>query len=183
MGGALGLVTWGAGAVGGAGAGVFVGILIVAPWWCLQVYGASLSAPRGQRDTLAVVMQRAHDLRYLGGLFLVTAAADLFIIAANPEYRLTVFCARPDGLPGLLAKTQSPLLHTAIGYGFLKIRRWALLLYMAYAAYGLLNATSNTACFGYGRIRTAFLLSLAAFTIYVWRRRACFGPARARATP
>ncbi len=183
VGGVLGLITWGAGYFGGIGAGFFIGLLIVVPWWCLQAYGASLPTPCGQVDTLKIVWRRAHDLRYLGGLFLVTAVTDLSIILANPDYSLTVFCAKPGGMPGFIAKAQSPLLHVAIGYGFLTLRPWALALYMVYAGYGLLNATANTACFGYGRIRTVFVLSLAAFTVYVWWRRACFQPVRSRSTP
>ncbi|MER3425211.1 MAG: hypothetical protein C4293_20290, partial [Nitrospiraceae bacterium] len=69
---------------------------------------------------------------------------------------------------------QSPTLHVLIGYGFLRLRRWSLLLYMAYAAFGLLNATANFACFGYGRVRTVFLLTLIAFTAYVLWRQRCF---------
>jgi hypothetical protein len=47
-------------------------------------------------------------------------------------------------------------------------------LYLVYAAFGVINALANFACFGYGRIRTVFLISLLAFTAYViWRRR-CF---------
>jgi hypothetical protein len=71
----------------------------------------------------------------------------------------------------VLAKAQSPTLHTFIGYGFLKLRRWSLLLYLIYAAFGLLNATVNFACLGYGRVRTVFLMTLLVFTAYVvWRR-------------
>ena len=139
-----------------------------------------MPTPLGQRNTLKIVWRRAHDLRYLGGLFLVTAVADMSIIVANPDYSLAVFCAKPTGIPGFIAKAQSPLLHVAIGYGFLMLRPWALILYMVYAGYGLLNATANLACFGYGRIRTVFLLSLVAFTLYVWWRRSCFQPVPSR---
>jgi len=182
-GGVLGIITWGARHVGGVGAGWFVGLLIILPWWCLQAYGASLPVPRSQGDTLKIAWHRAHDLRYLGGLFLVTAVADLAIIVANPDYSLAVFCSRPTGIPGLIAKAQSPLLHVAIGYGFLTLRPWAFVLYMVYAGYGLLNATTNFACFGYGHIRTVFTLSLVAFTVYVFWRRACFRDTRSCPTP
>lgn len=109
-----------------------------------------------------------------GGAFLLTAVTDLYIILARPDYALTIFCLKPLGLWGMLAKAQSPTLHLLIGYGFLSLRRWGLMLYLAYAAFGMTNASANYACFGYGRIRTVFLLSLIAFTLYiVWRRR-CF---------
>ncbi len=173
-GGLLGTLAWGLGAVMGTGAGFFFAMLILLPWWCLQAYEAYLPAPQGQLHALRTAWNRAHDIRYLGGLFLFTALTDLYIIVANPEYSLTVFCAKPTGLPGIMAKAQSPALHVAIGYGFLKLRRWSFFVYLAYAGFGLLNATANFACFGYGRIRTVFFISLMAFTAYVIWRRDCF---------
>lgn len=171
VGGLLGGITWALGAVGGAG--LFFGMLIILPWWCLQAYQAYLPTPPGQLDTLRIAWKRAHDMRFLGGLFLWTALMDLYIIVANPEYHLSVFCTKPTGIPGLLFKAQSPALHIAIGYGFLKLRRWALFVFLAYAGFGILNATTNFACFGFGRIRTVFFISLLAFTAYVIWRRDC----------
>jgi hypothetical protein len=156
---------------------IFLAMLAVLPIWALQSYAAwplSEGKPIGLAAAWSMIWRRALDIRYLGALFLLTAATDLYIIVANPEYALTIFCAKPRGLIGVLAKAQSPTLHVLIGYGFLRLRRWALLLYLAYAGFGLLNATVNYACLGYGRVRTAFLITLIAFTIYViWRRR-CF---------
>ena len=151
----------------GGGAAVLFLMLLVLPWWAIQSYDAWLTAQSseaGLGQTLKVIWVRAHDVRYLGALFLLTALTDLYIIVANPGYSLTVFCTKPAGLLGALAKAQSPTLHTLIGYGFLRLRRWSLLLYLAYAAFGLLNGTANYACFGYGRVRTVFLVTLIAFT-------------------
>jgi len=172
-GGFLGVITWVFGSIGGPGAGWFFAMLVILPWWCLQAYEAYLPTPPGQRHTLKIAWNRAHDIRYLGGLFLLTALTDLYLIVVNPEYSLTVFCAKPTGIPGFFAKAQSPAFHVAIGYGFLKLRRWALFVYLAYASLGLLNATANFACFGFGRIRTVFFISLLAFTAYVIWRRGC----------
>jgi hypothetical protein len=161
----------------GPSAAIFVLMLLVLPWWALQSYAAGLPAPPGPLgllQTLRIVWARAHDIRYLGALFFLTALTDLYIIVANPEYSLTIFCSKPGGVLGVLAKAQSPMLHTLIGYGFMRLRRWALFLYLAYAAFGLLNATANYACFGYGRVRTVFLVTLIGFTLYVLRRRRCF---------
>lgn len=172
---------WEVGRVGGAGAAMLCFMLLGLPWWVFQSYDAWLPPPsaghRSFRETWRLVWQHAHDIRYLGLLFLLTAATDFYIIAANPSYALTVFCAKPAGLLGLLAKAQSPTLHILIGYGFLRLRRWGLLLYIVYAGFGLLNASANFACFGYGRVRMVFLLTLAAFTAYVLWRAPCF-PAR-----
>lgn len=161
---------------GGAASAVFFLMLLVLPWWIIQSYGASLPDPLGWKSTLWATWANCHDIRYLGALFLLTALTDLYIILARPDYALTVFCLKPGGLWGLLAKAQSPTLHLLIGYGFLRLRRWALLLYLAYAAFGVMNASANYACFGYGRIRTVFLISLIAFTLYVVWRRKCFTP-------
>jgi len=166
----------------GGGAAVLFLMLLVLPWWAIQSYDAWLTAQSseaGLGQTLKVIWVRAHDVRYLGALFLLTALTDLYIIVANPGYSLTVFCTKPAGLLGALAKAQSPTLHTLIGYGFLRLRRWSLLLYLAYAAFGLLNGTANYACFGYGRVRTVFLVTLIAFTAYVFWRRRCFTAPRA----
>jgi len=161
---------------GGGESAAFFLMLLVLPWWVLQSYGASLPDPLGWKSTLRTTWAKSHDIRYLGVLFLLTALTDLYIILARPDYMLTVFCLKPDGVWGLLAKAQSPTLHLLIGYGFLRLRRWGLLLYLAYAAFGVMNASANYACFGYGRIRMVFLISLVAFTLYiVWRRR-CFPP-------
>lgn len=180
--------TWWIGQAGGIGAALFFFMLLVLPWWATQSYDAFLpvlseteqadpEAQRGRvglRRTLAIIWAHAHDIRYLGALFLLTALTDFYIIVANPAYSLTIFCSKPAGLLGILAKAQSPTLHTLIGYGFLRLRRWSLLLYLAYATFGLLNATVNYACFGYGRVRTVFLFSLIGFTAYVLWRRNCF---------
>jgi hypothetical protein len=168
---------WATWRTAGTGAAIFLLLMIVLPWWVIQTYDAFLPSndpSPSLRKTIRIVLQRAHDIRFLGCLFLLTAVLDLYIIVVNPEYALMVFCAKPGGVLGFLAKAQSPTLHVLIGFGFLRIRRWSLMLYLAYAAFGLLNATANFACFGYGRVRTVFLLSLLGFTAYIWWRRTAF---------
>jgi hypothetical protein len=171
---------WGLGRLTSASSAIFALMLVGLPWWALQSYAAGLPGNADAREApglgqaLRLVWERAHDIRYLGALFLLTAFTDLYIIVANPDYALTIFCHKPGGIPGILAKAQSPTLHTLIGYGFMRLRRWALFLYLAYAGFGLLNATANYACFGYGRVRTVFLVTLVAFTLYVLWRRRCF---------
>lgn len=171
-------LVWEVGRIGGAGAAILCFMLLGLPWWVFQSYDAWLPPPsaeyRSFREAWRLVWQHAHDIRYLGALFLLTAATDFYIIVANPAYALTIFCAKPVGLLGLLAKAQSPTLHILIGYGFLRLRRWGFLLYIVYAVFGLLNASTNFACFGYGRVRMVFLLTLAAFTAYILWRAPCF---------
>ncbi|MFM8550896.1 MAG: hypothetical protein ACKOCD_01045 [Nitrospiraceae bacterium] len=171
--GSLGII-W----LAGTGAGILFLMLFLLPWWAFQSCDAWLppvsSGRPTFRETWQLVWARAYDIRYLGLLFLQTAATDLYIIVTNPSYSLMLFCTKPAGVWGMLAKAQSPTLHLLIGYGFLRLRRWGLLLYGAYAAFGLLNASTNFACFGYGRVRTVFVLTLAAFTAYVFWRSPCF---------
>jgi hypothetical protein len=169
--------TWWIGHIAGISMAVFVLMLVVLPWWVFQCYASGLTGrldATGLSEALRCVGAQAHDVRYLGALFFLTAFTDLYIIVVNPEYGLTIFCTKPAGMLGMLAKAQSPTLHLLIGYGFMRLRRWGLLVYMVYAAFGFINALTNFACFGYGRVRTIFLITLTAFTAYViWRRR-CF---------
>lgn len=154
---------------------IFFFILVALPWWAIQSYDAFLPATSEKGSlwrTLCVVWSRGHDIRYLGALFLLSALMDVYIIVANPNYALPFFCTKPTGTFGILAKAQSPTLHVLIGLGFLGQRRWSLFLYVVYAGFGLLNAVVNSACFGFGRIRTVLMVSLVIFTAYVlWRRR------------
>jgi hypothetical protein len=175
-------LVWTVNRTAGAGAAIFLLMLLVLPWWSFQAYDAFLTGGASQWGlgrTLSTIWERAHDIRYLGALFLLTALSDFYIIVANPDYSMTIFCVKPSGALGVLAKAQSPTFHTLIGYGFLRLRRWSLFVYLAYAAFGLSYATANYACLGYGRVRTAFLLTLVAFTGYILWRRDRFQPATA----
>lgn len=58
----------------------------------------------------------------------------------------------------------------------MQLFKWSLVVYLAYAGYGLLNATVNWICEGYGRIRTVFFVTLLLFTAYILLRKRCFGP-------
>ncbi|MGQ0811274.1 MAG: hypothetical protein ACT4OO_08625 [Nitrospiraceae bacterium] len=177
---------WGVVRLAGASAAIFFLMLVVLPAWVVQSYDAGLgptSEPSDMARTLRAIWARAHDIRYLGALFLLTAFTDFYIIVANPTYALTLFCSKPAGMLGILAKAQSPTLHILIGYGFMRLRRWSLLLYLAYAGFGFINATANFACFGYGRVRSVFLVTLLGFTVYIWWRRRCFLPSSSNKRP
>ncbi len=153
---------------------IFFFLMVVLPIWIIQMYDAYLPYPSSQfslKSTLQRVWSRGHDIRYLGALFLLSSFLDLYIILANPSYALPFFCTKPTGPLGLLAKMQSPVFHIGIGLGFLRLQKWALLLFFAYAGLGLINAFVNYACFGFGRIRTVLVLSLLLFSLYLWWRR------------
>ncbi len=165
------------GRVAGHAAEVFFFMLLVLPWWSLQSYDAFLGRSAAQPDLLRTwqsVWTRAHDLRFLGALFLLSAINDTYIILMNPEYLLPFYCTKPGGWLGLSVKALSPILHTLVGVGFLRLRRWALFIYLLYAAYGVTNALVNLTCFGPGRVRNTLIVTLVVFTLYVLWRRGCF---------
>jgi hypothetical protein len=174
---ALTAASVGLGQISGRAAEIFSFMLLVLPWWAIQSYDAYLGPSDQQLDLLRTwraVWRQGHDIRFLGALFLLSAVNDSIIILNNPEYLLPFFCTKPAGVVGVATKAVSPVLHTAVGYGFLRLRRWSLFLYLLYAAYGMANALVNLTCFGPGRVRNTLLITLAAFTAYVLWRRHCF---------
>ena len=106
----------------------------------------------------------------------MSAANDTLLILSNPDYLLPFFCTKLDGVAGVITKGLSPILHTLVGYGFLRVKKWSLLIYLVYAAYGTTNALVNLACFGPGRIRNTLLVALVLFTGYVIGRWRIFRP-------
>lgn len=169
--------TWALARTAGTGASIMFVLLLVLPWWALQSYDAHLPASEtaGLLRTLNIAYERGHDLRYIGAHFFLTAFMDVYIIVANPDYGLKVLGTTFEGAWGILWKLQSPVIHLLIGIGFLGVKRWGLLVYLLYAAFGLVNATVNLAVLPPPhRIRIVFLALLAAFTAYILRRRKRF---------
>ncbi|MFZ5877189.1 MAG: hypothetical protein ACOYXU_12395 [Nitrospirota bacterium] len=115
-----------------------------------------------------------YDIYFIGVIFVLNVAMDTWLIVKNPDYALPLFGATFPGAGGWLVKIQSPILHGVLGYGFLRRRRWAYWLYMAYAAFGLSSALVNLATIGFGRIRMIFILSLTVITAYIYTRRRVF---------
>ena len=169
------------GRISGRAAEVFFFMILALPWWALQSYDAYLGpAVDGSqwRRTFRTAWQRGHDIRFLGVLLLISAVNDTFIILKNFDYLLPFYCTKFAGVPGFLTKAISPLLHLAVGYGFLHLTRWAFFIYLIYAAYGFTNGMVNLACFGPGRIRNTLLAAVIVSTIYiVWRREVLLGNA------
>jgi hypothetical protein len=150
-------------------------MVLTLPYWALQSYDAYLGESPGipsRRRTCGLVWQRGHDIRFLGLLLFISALNDIWIILKNLDYALPFFCTKPGGTLGFMTKAISPVLHLAVGYGFVRLRRWALFLYLVYAAYGFMNGIVNLTCFGSGRIRNTLLVVIVLSTAYVlWRRR------------
>lgn len=162
------------GRISGRAAEVFFFMVLLLPWWALQSYDAYLGSSKAGSDwrrTWRAVWQNGHDIRFLGLLLFISALNDTWIIFMNLDYLLPFYCTRLDGIPGFLTKAISPALHLAVGYGFMKLRRWSLFVYLIYAAYGFTNGTVNLICFGPGRIRNTLLAAIVLSTLYiVWRR-------------
>jgi hypothetical protein len=162
------------GRISGRAAEVFFFMILALPWWALQSFDAYLGPSAEGSDwrrTFFTAWHRGHDIRFLGILLLISAVNDTFIILNNLEYLLPFYCTKPGGVPGFLTKAISPALHVAVGYGFVRLRRWAFLVYLIYAAYGFTNGMVNLACFGPGRIRNTLLAAVVISTIYIlWRR-------------
>ncbi len=153
---------------------VLVFMVVVLPYWALQSYDAYLGEYQGRAHwtrTWRAVWQHGHDIRFLGLLLFLSAINDTWIILNNLDYLLPFFCTKPASLIGFLAKSVSPALHLIVGYGFLRLRRWALFTYLVYAAYGFTNSIMNLTCFGPGRIRNTLLVVIVLSTLYIIGRR------------
>ncbi len=163
------------GRVSGRAAEVFFFMLLALPWWAIQSYDALLGPSASGspwRRTWRSVWAHGHDIRFLGLLLLISALNDTWIILKNLDYLLPFYCTKLDGLPGFMTKAISPALHLGVGYGFMRLRRWSLFVYLVYAAYGFTNGAINLTCFGPGRIRNTLLAAIVVSTAYIlWRRR------------
>ena len=154
---------------------VLLFMVLALPCWALQSYDAYIGASPEVPDWLRTwrrLWQQGHDIRFLGLLLLISALNDTWIILNNLDYLLPFYCTKPDGIAGLAVKAISPALHLAVGYGFMRLRRWALFIYLIYAAYGFTNGIVNLSCFGPGRIRNTLLTAIILSTLYIlWRRQ------------
>ena len=128
------------GRISGRAAEVFFFMLLALPWWAFQSYDAYLGPDFDVgtwRRTWNRVWRSGHDIRFLGLLLVISALNDTWIILKNLDYLLPFYCTKPDGLAGFVTKAISPALHLTVGYGFMRLRPWSLLLYLVYAAYGI----------------------------------------------
>jgi hypothetical protein len=118
---------------------------------------------------------RPTDITVFGILFIVSASFELLnIMMTGWKYTPKFFGITTHGFLAKLILAAQPALHLAIGFGFLKLRRWALYLAAFYAADVLTSAISSFILLGYGRIRTLFIVALLPFLPYLWWRRRHF---------
>ena len=121
------------------------------------------------------VIKRPLDITVFGWLFLLSAPLELYnIISTGWMYTPKFFGITTTGPIAKVVLLAQPILHVALGYGFLTLRRWAFYLAVFYAADTLTSAISSFILLGYGRIRTIFIALLTPFLIYLFARRKLF---------
>ncbi|HUK56038.1 MAG TPA: hypothetical protein VLY20_05205 [Nitrospiria bacterium] len=118
---------------------------------------------------------RTFDMTFFGVAFILSAFGELANIqSTNWQYTPKFFGITSHGIvaKGILAA--QPVLHLALGYGFLALRRWAVYLGLFYIADVLVSSISSFILYGYGRVRTIFVVLLVPFLIYLIVRQAQF---------
>jgi len=121
------------------------------------------------------VIKRPLDITIFGWLFLLSAPVELYnIISTGWKYTPKFFGITTTGLIAKVVLLSQPLLHVALGYGFLTLRQWAFYLALFYITDTLTSAITSFIFLGYGRIRTIFIALLAPFLIYILARRSFF---------
>ena len=123
----------------------------------------------------APTIKRPLDITIFGWLFYITGFVDLYIIMRHwNDYSPTLFGMVFTGPGGKLILMAQPILHFALGYGFLTLRRWAFYVAIVYTLIYLGSAVTSFIEVGYGLIRTIFIVTLAPFLIYTVARRRFF---------
>jgi len=119
--------------------------------------------------------KRPLDITIFGILFLLSAPMELWnIMSTGWAYEPKFFGIKMTGVAAKTVLVAQPILHVAIGYGFLTLRRWAVYLSLFYTADVLTSAISSFILLGYGRVRTIFIAILVPFVIYIISRRRFF---------
>lgn len=120
-------------------------------------------------------IKRPLDVTIFGALFLLSAPVELYnIISTGWQYTPKFFGITTHGILAKGVLAAQPVLHLALGYGFLSLRRWAVTLGLFYTADVLTSAVASFILYGYGRIRTIFIVLLVPFLIYLIARRSQF---------
>ncbi|MFQ5779398.1 MAG: hypothetical protein ACE5HN_01270 [Nitrospiria bacterium] len=116
-----------------------------------------------------------YDLILFGVVMIVSGVFDVYIILANPEYRLTVLGVKLDGPIARYFIFLFPLFHFIVGYGVIMCRRWAYYLFIVFAIYGIVSPTINFFRFPPPhRVRTTLLIGSFLVLAYLYWRREHF---------
>lgn len=114
-----------------------------------------------------------YDLVFFGIVMIVSGFFDIYIILANPDYRLPVLGKRLDGPVSRYFIFLFPLFHFIVGYGVIMCRRWAYYFFIAFSVYGIVSPTINFFRFPPPhRVRTILLIGSVLVLAYLyWRRK------------
>ena len=122
-----------------------------------------------------IPLKRPLDITIFGVLFLLSAPVELVnILSTGWQYTPKFFGITTHGIVAKGVLAAQPVLHLALGYGFLTLRRWGVYLGLFYIGDVLTSAVSSFILYGYGRVRTLFIVLLVPFMIYLIARRAQF---------
>ncbi len=97
-----------------------------------------------------------------------------------PDYALKVFGTTFSGWQGALVKYQHPVIHWAIGYGFLYCQRWSYFAYLAYLGLACASEITTQIIEGYHVTRTTMIIVSMFFGLYIFSRRHIFLTSRRR---
>jgi len=115
---------------------------------------------------------RIFDLTFFGVAFVLSSFGELAnILSTHWRYHPKIFGITTTGVVAVAILAAQPLLHIAIGYGFLALRRWAFYLAVFYTADVMTSSLLGFVQEGFGRIRTIFVIFLTPFLIYLIARR------------
>ncbi|HEY5647903.1 MAG TPA: hypothetical protein VIU33_00270 [Nitrospiria bacterium] len=121
---------------------------------------------------LSKKLDRPLDLMFFAVCFLVSAPIEFLNIASTDwSYQPKFFGIKTAGAFAIVILAAQPVLHLALGYGFLTLRRWAFYLALFYLSDTLTSTVLGFVTEGYGRIRTIFLFVLLPFLVYLILRR------------
>lgn len=126
-----------------------------------------------REEAIRVPRSVPYDLVFLGVVMIVSGFFDVYIILANPEYRLTVLGIRLDGPVIRYFIFLFPIFHFIVGYGVIMCRKWAYYLFIVFAIYGIVSPSINFFRFPPPhRVRTILLIGSFLILAYLyWRRK------------
>jgi len=124
---------------------------------------------------MSQTIKRPLDITIFGWLFILSAPVELLnIISTGWKYTPKFFGITTTGLIAKVILLAQPLLHVALGYGFLTLRHWTFYLALFYIADTMTSSILSFIMLGFGRIRTIFIVLLTPFLIYILARRKVF---------
>ncbi len=131
-----------------------------------------MSLPLSSEESTPPAEKVPYDILAFGVVMIVSGVFDIYIIVANPEYRLTVLGWKLDGPLLRYLIFLFPLFHCVVGYGMIKCRRWTYYLFMAFAIYGIVSPAINYFRFPPPhRVRTILLIGSVIVIAYLhWRK-------------